>query len=730
MSMAYLVGSAYLEWLREREGDASLRHLWARMTARDRRSFDEAFEGVFGDSPRRLYDRFTAEMTGEALVIEQTRAGSLREGELWQDLEWTTEPPGVTRDGKLLLTVMRKRDEPAELVVFSTGPDDEERQRRDSRIAKTLERDPYDVAPVQRGPVDRKPLHTLRARDATDDFESPRWRGTDAILFSRFEPDTGGVYHPDLFLWHPERERVTRLTRGADLRNADASPDGTWAVAVRNRFGSSQLVSVDLTSGLVDEMTAPSVHEIVDAPRFSPDGHSIVYLRLRKGRWGLVLRDVSSAAERDLVVPGATIVAQPDWSADGRSVLVSAGRAGFIDIVRVPVDGAAPQDVTRSQGASMAPASAPDAMYFLALDADGFDIRRLSLESAMQPLPSLTLSENVWPLAGIRDRGREGLLRLAVDPERPYGFGRQEYSFLLGGNYAEATDMIEAGLRVGDVVGRFDALLVGSLGGSRGPRGAAAAAAWRGWPIEVSGSLFSAKEQLHGPLFEERTGVEIRGSWASVSRYRLTGIDAGVLVAEIGDETEDVVFAGLRQEIRWPRGEAFASGAFDTNAYHGWRDGGTWDRIHAMSALSAGLGDLALKISYARGFSSGEPGEPAFALGGLPSSIIPESAWSGRVLEPAVDIGTLSGPDYEAAAADLFLGELPVSLFFQRYRFWEGGGPQGDWFDLAGLRVVLESGPMPLLQIPPFGLELGVAQLLEEPLREKTRWWVGVVFRP
>src|SRR5437868_7134739 len=32
MSMAYLVGSAYLEWLEQRGGPESLRHLWARMT--------------------------------------------------------------------------------------------------------------------------------------------------------------------------------------------------------------------------------------------------------------------------------------------------------------------------------------------------------------------------------------------------------------------------------------------------------------------------------------------------------------------------------------------------------------------------------------------------------------------------------------------------------------------------------------------------------------------------
>ena len=55
--MAYLAGSAYLEWLAAKRGDSSLVHLWRRMTARRKRSFDEAFIGVYGDSPKEQIGR-------------------------------------------------------------------------------------------------------------------------------------------------------------------------------------------------------------------------------------------------------------------------------------------------------------------------------------------------------------------------------------------------------------------------------------------------------------------------------------------------------------------------------------------------------------------------------------------------------------------------------------------------------------------------------------------------
>ncbi len=69
-SFAYLVGSAYLEWLEAGRGDGALRDLWSAMSARQNRSFEDAFERVFGEDPETLYARFTAEVTASALALE------------------------------------------------------------------------------------------------------------------------------------------------------------------------------------------------------------------------------------------------------------------------------------------------------------------------------------------------------------------------------------------------------------------------------------------------------------------------------------------------------------------------------------------------------------------------------------------------------------------------------------------------------------------------------------
>jgi hypothetical protein len=736
MSMAYLVGSSYLEWLRAREGPDSLRNLWARLTGRFPREFDEAFVGVFGGTPGKMYDRYTAELTHAAIEIENLRKPTLREGDLWQDLEWSTEQPAVAPRGDRLVTVLRDRDDPPQLVILSTGPDDRERKRREERIDRIIARDPQDVRPVDRTPLDREPLFRLRGRDRSEDFHSPRWfNDGQSILFSRMEPDSDGVLHPDLFRWQFERGEVVRLTRVADVRDADPSPDGSWAVAVRNRFGLSQLVRVELTTGKVVDITEPSVDVVFDHPRISPDGSQIAYLRHQNARWNLVVRSVAGGEERSLPIPDAGVVAQPEWSGDGSAIFVSASRGGFIEIVQVPLDGAPPIEITRTNGAAFGPAPSPtgDALFFLVLDVDGFNIHRMDVAALADPLPPFVLDRDRWPLAGVRT-GAPTLIPVSdVGPARPYGTGRQELSVIVGGNRAPSSDMLEFGLRSGDVVGRLDVLALGAAG-DRGVSGAAAAAAWRGWPVEVSAHLFTADEALESSaephLLTERTGVELRGDWKREWRNALLGVGAGGFAGRADDRDEQIVFATVGLDGERPRRGRLLAGALDASVHYGSRGSSDWTRTQARAGAGIGVGDTAAWIAWGRGFSSGDPGEAPFALGGVRSSITPDSVGSGRIFEPALEAATLIGTDYEEASVDLRISDLPIAPFFHRYRVWSDGDSRPEWLELAGLRAVISADALPVLQLPAFELQLGVARVLDDALDDATRWWIGLTWRP
>ncbi|HEX3110303.1 MAG TPA: hypothetical protein VHU41_14505, partial [Thermoanaerobaculia bacterium] len=227
MSMAYLVGSAYLEWLEERSGPGSLQKLWRRETARQKRSFDAAFEGVFGDSPERLYGTFTAQLTERAMALNRDAV----EGTLWQETSYASGDPAVSPDGKQIAVVLRNREHKSKLVILSTEPPTEEEKKLNERIEKMLRRDPEDVAPVRSKPVNRKPLHTLRMPRDTD-IMMPRWMPDGkSLVFTHRSTDREGDLHHDLYRWTIESGAVEQLTHGADVFDADPFPDGKRFVA-------------------------------------------------------------------------------------------------------------------------------------------------------------------------------------------------------------------------------------------------------------------------------------------------------------------------------------------------------------------------------------------------------------------------------------------------------------------------------------------------------------------
>ena len=502
MSMAYLMGSAFLEWL-DTDG-TKLRDLWSRMTARQKRSFDSAFEGVFGEKPERMYGQFLAELTARAKAVERAEAPSLREGELWQELERSSGEPAVSPDGSQIAWVERNERDESKLVIYSTGENEEEKKLQE-RVEKMLKRDPQDVAPVRKKPVPREAKHTLKLPDGGN-IESPRWlRDGKSILYSHRQTDAEGFLHHDLFVWTPESGDNRRVTHLADVKDADPLPDNKTAVAVRNRFGYSQLVDVDLATGEVRERTPPSLERIYSHPRANAAGR-VVWAEHDETGWK---------------VEGVRDAFAPEWG-KGDAIYASVARGGFIEIVRL--DGGA---VTRTLGGAMQAAPSPDgSLFFMSLEPDGLVVRRIA---------------DPKPIDATRTADRTLAPALPPEPAKPivfasgpttaprtYGLGRQEADWFVGGSWTAYDKANEVGVRLGDVVGRLDTIGVYSTGGD-----AALASTWRGLPVALT---------AHAYKLQDDSGVEVRGEYEyNAPLYR------GTIVAGRGSDFFAMGAFGLRQ---------------------------------------------------------------------------------------------------------------------------------------------------------------------------------------
>jgi len=668
MSMAYLMGSAFLEWLEERGGPGSLRNLWARLTARERRSFDAAFTGVFGDSPSRLYGRFLAELTASSIAID--RASRLQEGELFQETARATGDPAVSPDGKQLAIVVRERDKPQRLVVWSTEPAEEEETKFRERLERILKRDPEDVAPVRTKPLPRKAVHSLVLPDGGD-IDTPRWtRDGKALVFAHRAPDADGVLHFDLYRW--DFERIERITHLADVRDADPVSD-TTAVAVRSRFGLSQLVNVDLTNGKVTPRTEASIDVVYTHPRMSGDGR-LAYVAHRGGAWGLYVDD-----ER-VDTPGDA--SSPEWM--GNELVYTVSRGGFAELHR----GAA--RITRTRGGAFAPAPSPDGrIFFMSLEPDGFVVRMLT-EIAVAAEPPAFDAVLVPALPPPAPRGTEFEAE-ALAPSRPYGIGRQEFDWLAGTSLGPDQRSFEAGVRLGDVVGRLDTVVIGAIGGDDSPEGFALASAWRGWPVEVHGHAFHA---------DDDEGLEVRGRWSR--RFPLSS-----LTLEAGALSDDLVFAGAAFSTRQLRGTWRFEEGLRVDV----------DDRHYRASLGGAVRSGALHVAARYQIDRGDE----VTVGGLPSSILPRSAYALRVLDPALPVASLRGDDYDGWRIESSVPNMPFTAFYQRH---ELGGAS---LSVAGLELDVALDPFPILKLPGLDATAGVAKILDGG---GTNWWLGMRWRP
>jgi hypothetical protein len=682
MSMAYLTGSAYLEWLEQRGGPDSLRNLWSRLTARHRRTFDEAFIGVFGDRPERLYGRFVAELTASAIAIE--RGGELREGTLFQETARASGDPAVSPDGRQLAIVIRERDRPQKLVIWSTGAAEEEEKKYEERVERILGRDPEDVRAVRTKPLPRKSVHSLVMPDGGD-IVAPRWtRDGKALIFSHRVPDADGFLHFDLYRW--DFASLTRITDLADVRETDPLPDGRTAIAVRSRFGASQLVHVELATGAVTPRAEESIDVVVTHPRVSPDGTRIAYVAHRGGRWMLYVDDVA------VVVPGDP--ASPEWLSNDELVVTVFSR-GFAELYRVSAAAAATAvhtPITRARGGAFQAAPSPDQrVFFMSLDPDGYVVRVLD-EIAPAPTPPPS-DASLVPAIPPQPRAAAAFAAQPVT-SRPYGLGRQEFAWFTSTNFAPEQQAIELGVRFGDVVGRLDTLLIGSLARNDAPEGLALATAWRGWPVELHAHAFAS---------DADDGLELRGIWSRrFPQSRLT-IEAGAL-------SDDLLFGSAAFATRQVHGATTFDEAIRVDVDD--------EHYRAVASLAYRAGSLRVAARYQQDRGT------RVTLGGLPSSILPRSAYAHAILDPALPVAIRNGDDYDGWRVESTVPGLPFTAFYQRHTL------DGASLSLAGVAIELSTPPNAILKLPALDLTLGAAHILDAPLKGKTKWWLGMRWRP
>src|SRR5205823_4387978 len=203
--------------------------------------------------------------------------------EPWQRLAGGTLSLQISPDGTKLLARRDPKRGESFLAVWpleETVRERESEERRRRREAENL-RDPNEVADRPEVPRPRAPKWRLPTMNGFA-AGNPRWMPDgESVLFTRRAPDSDGVLRLDLFSWRLPDGSVRRVTRLADVVEADPawSADGSRLDVAADREGIWNLESADVSGGassaLLTRVTGGAL-----APAPSPDGKALFFLEI------------------------------------------------------------------------------------------------------------------------------------------------------------------------------------------------------------------------------------------------------------------------------------------------------------------------------------------------------------------------------------------------------------------------------------------------------------------
>lgn len=742
-AMAYLAGSAYLEWLVERSdagpAEESLPSVWRRLTARRERGFDEAFAGVFAGPPAELYGEFTVDVTERALAVEDVlEAAGIERGEWFQRLSGWSADPAVSPDGERLAIVRRiEWDEPTDVVVWKTAPDTLTTEEREAR-ERALELDPEDVEAVEWRPRPQEAVARLGPAGGRGHSE-PRWLPDGrSILVVRWEGLGDGRLRPDLFEWRWREGNLRRVTRGEGVREADPDPGGTTAVGTRCPDGACDLVRVDLASGAVTVLAdgAPGGRSY-HAPRVGPDGRIVVSV-FEAGGWRLALLDPEGRRLRILVGPGEATRFDAEWA--GADAVVAVSEAGGIhDLERIDLADGETRPLTRVATAALSPAPAPDgSVFFLHLTSRGMDVRRVDGTPVAGGVVSV--DPGLAPAATVPPVDAPPLVGAELPPARPYGIGPRSTTILPAGYAAPEGWAVGGTLHRVDPIGRLAWQADGLIGGESGWRGAALTASWRGWRPGLRGQAFWARQEPSAQELDGRAPVgldhemaggllEATGRWeygSSARSARIGGVVSRLDGGRFEGAARSLVFAEAGAGWLQALGDwRFVERARIHGAV-GETDGEGWTRGVAEVGLSIGREETGFAVDALYGATDAGPaGFESFAFGGIVSPIADPAVLSQRLADPALPVGWATGE--RAASIRLAWRSAGGETY---YRWTSAGASIGSWKRVVGSEVSLSQPPVAFLGLPAIDFTLGVARLLDPPLDGETRLYGSLVYRP
>lgn len=159
-----------------------------------------------------------------------------------------------------------------------------------------------------------------------------------------------------IYLINADGSNVTRLTNTGTIdTEPNFSPDGQWVIFTSDRGGSPQIYRVPVTGGAPERLTFEGSYNVT--PRYAPDGKSFVFIQRNGGHFNVAMQDFVSRQLQLLTENG--IDESPSFAPNGRTILYATVVKGRGILAAVSSDGRVRQRFSAEIGDVREPAWGP-----------------------------------------------------------------------------------------------------------------------------------------------------------------------------------------------------------------------------------------------------------------------------------------------------------------------------------------------------------------------------------
>lgn len=213
----------------------------------------------------------------------------------------------------------------------------------------------------------------------------------------------------DLYIYDLKTKDFASVSPWFRARDPDVHPDGKHLVFVANEKGKNRLLKSNTAWGEVEDLLGDVGYRRISAPRFSPDGSSVVVMLHDSQTGGEELVLVGPEGAQALVADGAQN-RTPSWTADGRYLVFSSDRDGVFNIYALELSTRRLYRMTHTLGGLFYPVVDPSLtwVYATSYGARGYDVVRFRWEprdwtlvgepQAPEPAAARAATREYWPL--------------------------------------------------------------------------------------------------------------------------------------------------------------------------------------------------------------------------------------------------------------------------------------------------------------------------------------------